>query len=547
MSEPQYPPRPARSTERPSRRHSASYRHGFAFGVLSFLSVAVVTFLSTIVTARIYGVRVIGQFALAAAPAAALWVLSTAKEQAALVKEITALEPRHPRVSELFAAVFTFSSLLTCTMALLAAPITWLVLSGPLHHPDLVTPALVLLAAYALITNTAWNLDSVFSAFVAGRQLFWVRLHEAVSFLVFAVLASAVLSDLWGLILATILSSLTSLAHRIVLVRAFARLRLSVAEYRNGLKALPGLLRFGLKITPGGVAQGVSQQAGIWAIAAVSPVSLVGAYSRAEQIPNKLQQVNMRVVEVLYPTLVGRRASDDGEGFDRALVDSIRYAMIGMLLIAAVCGGAARSLLELFGPGFARATPALVLLLLFPVAAAVTTTQTQALWAVERPGLTSTIQLTRLAVTIALTLLLTPALGITGPALALLCGFLLVGICNTLALRAHLHRPARHTWPHRERLALPACYLAGFAGAHLVQWLLPSTGGLLLALGAGSFCYVAALLAAGAVNRRDRQRLAQILSVALARRGGSRGAEGPTGAQPQPTGRAHPMVAPGGE
>ncbi|HEX4837616.1 MAG TPA: hypothetical protein VFV03_03715, partial [Solirubrobacteraceae bacterium] len=54
-----------------------SYRSGFAFGILSFAAMAVLGVLSTIVTARLYGVRIIGRFALVSAPVDALWVLST--------------------------------------------------------------------------------------------------------------------------------------------------------------------------------------------------------------------------------------------------------------------------------------------------------------------------------------------------------------------------------------------------------------------------------------------------------------------------------------
>ncbi len=49
---------------------------------------------------------------------------------------------------------------------------------------------------------------------------------------------------------------------------------------------------------------------------------------------------------MLYPTLVGRHTTGDGHGFDRALIDSIRYEMIGMLLIAAAIGGTAHAVLE---------------------------------------------------------------------------------------------------------------------------------------------------------------------------------------------------------
>src|SRR5205807_1722037 len=106
---------------------------------------------------------------------------------------------------------------------------------------------------YALVTNTGWNIDSIFSAFVAGRQLFWVRLHEAIAFLAIAVGIGLAWRSLWGLVIATTTASLTALAHRVLAARAYARPRLTRAGYCEGLSALPGLLRFGLKITPGGI------------------------------------------------------------------------------------------------------------------------------------------------------------------------------------------------------------------------------------------------------------------------------------------------------
>ena len=117
---------------------------------------------------------------------------------------------------------------------------------------------------------------------------------------------------------------------------------------------LPELLRFGLKATPGQIAQGASQQGGIWALGVVASTSVVGAYSRALSLPQRLQQASLRITEVLYPTLVGRHSDGDGHGFDRALIDSVRYEVVGMLLIAAALGGAAYSVLDVFGPGFGR-------------------------------------------------------------------------------------------------------------------------------------------------------------------------------------------------
>lgn len=512
MSEPDEPDPDAHGDTRPAGKRG-SYRSGFVFGVLGFLTVAVVGVFSTILTSRLYGVRIIGKFALVSAPVGALWVLSTVKEQQALIREITNLPPRHPRVSQLFAAVFTFSSGLTITMAMLDAVVCWFVFRGPLHHPELIAPAFVSLAGYALITNTGWNIDSVLSAFVAARPIFWVRLHEALSFVLIAVAIGLGWRSVWGLVIATIGASLTSLLHRVIVVRPFARGRLSRDEYRKGMQVLPELLRFGLKATPGQIALGASQQGGVWAVGIVAPVGVVGAYSRALTIPQRLQQVSNRVTEVLYPTLVGRHTKGDGEGFDRALLDSIRYETVGMLLIAAAIGGASHSVMEVFGPGFSRAAPALSLLMLYPALASITATQTQALWAKNHPGRTSVNAIARLVVTIMLLVVLTPRIGLIGPAIALLAGLLAFGVLNGISLRRHLARPMRATWPRRERLALAAAYAAGFAAARAVENAVPSLGGLPLSLAAGSIVYAAVFLISG-VNHRDRHRLVEAIAMA---------------------------------
>lgn len=498
-------PLPAR--QEPGRH--GSYRSGFFFGSLSFLLSVGLGFVSTIITARLYGVEVIGEFALVWAPVAAMWTLSSIKEQQALIKEITQLEPREPRVTQLFAAVFTFSVGLTVAVGLLDAGACLLLFPGPLDAPELLTPALVSIAGYTAILNTGWNLDSILSAFVAGRKLLWVRLNELVSFLVIATAVGLAWRSVWGLVIATLGAGLTALVQRAIVARSFARPRLSLAEYRAGLRTLPELLRFGLKATPGQMAQGISQQGGIWAIGMVAPVAVVGAYSRALVIPKSLQTASMRITEVLYPTLVGRHSESDGHGFDRALVDSIRYEVVGMLLFAATIGGAARPVLDLFGPGFAAAAPALVLLALYPVLASVTVTQTQALWAVDRPGLTSLVAIARLVVTVTLLVLLTPPLHMVGPALALLGGFLAVVVLSGIALRHHLSRPLRVIWPLRERLALLPCYAAGFGAAHAASRLATPIVSLPLALLAGATAFAAVFVACGGLNRRDRRRLGE--------------------------------------
>lgn len=496
-----------------------TYKAGFFFGALSFGATVGLGFVSTIVTARLYGVDVIGEYALVWAPVAAMWVLSTVREQQALIREITKLEPRHPRVTQLFAAVFAFSFGLTALVGAIDAVACLFVFPGPLNAPDLLVPALVSIAGYALVTNTGWNLDSILSSFVAGRSLFRVRLTESLSFIVLAAAVAVFSPTVWGLVAATIGSSALALCHRLVTARHFVHPRLTRAEFREGLRVLPDLLRFGLKAAPGQMAQGISQQGGVWAIGMVAPVAVVGAYSRALVIPRSLQQASMRISEVLYPTLVGRHSEGDGHGFDRAMIDSIRYEVIGMLMLAAAIGGAAHSVLELFGPGFARAVPALALLAIYPALASVTVTQTQALWAVNRPGVTSLIAFLRLAVAIALLVFLTPGMHMVGPAVAMLAGFVVVIVLSGCALRGHLTRPLRATWPLREMLVLPLAYGAGFGAAHGVEAVLPSAWALPLCLAAGAVAYLAAFLVCGGLNQRDRGRIAEATPMLRARLG----------------------------
>jgi O-antigen/teichoic acid export membrane protein len=489
-----------------------SYRAGFFFGSLSFAAAVGLGFVSTIITARLYGVDVIGEYALVWAPVAALWVLSTVKEQQALIKEITGLEPREPRVTQLFAVVFSFSAGLTTTVAILDAIACCIVFPGPLGQPDLLLPALVSIAGYTLVTNTGWNIDSVFSAFVAGNQLFRVRLNESLSFIVLATAVGLAWQSVWGLVIATIGASLFSLVHRAIAVRRFVRPRLTRAEFRLGLQVLPELLRFGLKATPGQMAQGISQQGGVWAIGMVAPIYVVGAYSRALVIPKSLQQASMRITEVLYPTLVGRHTSGDGHGFDRALVDSIRYEVIGMLMLAGAIGGAGESVPGPFVPNLGRAAPALVLLALYPVLASITVTQTQALWAVNRPGLTSWISLGRLVVTIVLLVLLTPHMHMVGPAISMLAGYLVVVALSGLALRSHLTRPLRESWPLWQRAVLFGAYGAGFGAAHAVEGWLPSVWALPLCLAAVGLAFGLVFVGIGGLNERDRARLTELVT-----------------------------------
>src|SRR5262249_11395100 len=117
-------------------RKRATFSEGMAFGGASFALSAIVGLASSVAIARLYGASTLGALALAQAPALALAYLSTAQEQAGLVRQLSTLAPRAPRVTGLFAAVFAFSLGLTLIVTAIAIPASYLLLHGPLHHPE---------------------------------------------------------------------------------------------------------------------------------------------------------------------------------------------------------------------------------------------------------------------------------------------------------------------------------------------------------------------------------------------------------------------------
>jgi O-antigen/teichoic acid export membrane protein len=488
-----------------------SFSRGAGLGVVSFGVIALISLLTQIVIARVYGIRVVGEFALAFAPTGAVWILSTVREQAALVRELAKLPPRVPRATGLFVAVFSFSFLLTLGVAAVAVPITWLVFHGPIDQPQLFGPAVVSLSGYVVVTNSCWNLDSMFSAYRAGGDLFWVRLGQAVSYLALAVGASFVFTSVWGPILATIASWAIALAHRLLVAGRWIRWRVPLAELRDGFRSLPKLLRFGLKVTPGALSDGVTQESSIWILGTLTSVVTVGAYSRAWTLGQRLTELNYRVGEMLLPTLVERRASGDHDGFDRALVDTVRYAAMVLFLPAAAAGGCRHGVMWLFGPGFTRAADALALILLIPALFTMSSSQNMALLALDRPWRSTAISAIRMAVAVSASVALTVAIGITGAALGAVIGYSLEFLLQIQSTRRHLQCPLRGLWPARQMVGLALAYAAGFLAAALLQGPGDSVGRILLSLAGGAVAYIVVIVAVGGLLRRDRQRLNQLV------------------------------------
>ncbi len=522
MSPPENPDTDRRDPAPPQR---GTLTAGLSLGAASFILNMVVSVVTSVLIARLFGVTVVGQFALAFAPTGAVWLLSTVREQPAFQRKAAVLPPRHPTLTGLFAAVFVFSTGLTVVTAAVAAVVTYFVFNGPIHHPELFGPAMVSLAGYTVFTNTCVNFDSIFVAFRDGRGLFWLRLNQSLVYLVLIIVGSFISRSVWTLVVSGILLWFFPCIHRIMIVGKWLRFKVPREEIRDGFTALPEILLFGLKLTPAGLLWGTCDQVGIWVLGAASSIPAVGAYSRASSLTDRFGDARQRLSELLFPTLVERRITGDEEGFNRALVDSIRYSTALMLLFASAGGGAATAIMAVFGPGFTRASTALVFLLFVPVCTTMLSVMSQSLIATGRPGLTSGAALVRLGTTVPLVWFLTQSLGITGTALGMAGGAAAQLIFQLLTVQRDMLALFPQLWPRRQILGQVAAYAIGFAAARLVTTVVPGYYGVIPALVVGTAAYLGAMYLLGGLLPGDRARVAMAQErlraiVARARRRG---------------------------
>jgi O-antigen/teichoic acid export membrane protein len=405
-----------------SRGDDTRLSPGLGYAGLSFVVNAVVVLASAVVTSRLYGIEVIGRYALAMTPWQILVSLSTLGEQVALVRNLATMRPGSGEATGLFYAVLTFSTALTTTMALPVLGITWLVLGGPIDQPDVFLPAVAIVVGYVVLENPSWNIDSVLSSFSQGRALLVVRLVTVLAFLGFAVLFHRWSGSVWGLAWANVASFGCGLVARLVVVRGLVGPWPGRATYRAGLRRLPAIVRFGAALLPGQLFIGLSQQAPTWIIAGHASIRQVGAYSRASTMAVRLNEASYRINEMLLPDLTRLHGNGDRNRITGTVERSLRLVLVALLLVGAVAGGAAVPFLSVFGDGFAEAAGALALLVLVQVCFVVCSMLGAVYNAMGRPGYNSVFASIRAVVGLTLVLVLAERSGITAAAAGLLVG-----------------------------------------------------------------------------------------------------------------------------
>jgi O-antigen/teichoic acid export membrane protein len=481
---------------------SSTVKRGMSFAMVSFIVNGAVGVAGAILTSRLYGVDIIGQYALVVAPWIMLIQVSNAAERMAFIREVSGLPRRDPRVNGLFFPVLGFSALITSVMAVPVLIISTLVLRGPADQAALVAPAIAVVLGYVVLDNTSANLDGIFSAYRAGGELFVGRLVQMVAFPLLAVALYPWQRSITSLTVATIGAFAVALLVRLVLVRRYLSFRVTRDELSAGMRRLPALLRFSLRVVPAQLVQGFGDQAGTWVLSAVAPIGVVGAWSRAFQLAVRMNEAGYRINEILFPTLSQRYRAADMVGFARALSTTARLAIVFMYLLAATLGGAAVGVLAIFGEGFDQAATAFAILLFTLGGGVVAGLNGQALVAAGYPNAYTVVAVSQALVGIGLLVPGAILAGATGAALALAVALVLEMILQYVLITKYVG-PGCFP-PAKALLAVLVASVLGFAVSRAVDTVAPGLGGTVLAVALGAAVYLMAVVGLGGLTHDER-------------------------------------------
>jgi O-antigen/teichoic acid export membrane protein len=223
---------------------------------------------------------------------------------------------------------------------------------------------------------------------------------------------------------------------------------------------------------------GVYARLDLYVVGLVLGTRWAGIYSMAQQLCTPVRQIRQSFDGLLVPLVARTVAVRGSAAAGAALASAARLVLAIQLPVVLALFTVGAPLLDLFGPGFAAAWAALVLLAAAEaVQAAFGTADLLFVYLNPRVGLAQTA--VGIAVGAGTALLLLPVLGITGAALAVLAGYLV--------------RAAMRAWTLRRRFAVTVP-LAHPAGPFLAAAL--SVGAVLLARPLGDLAALAAGLSA---------------------------------------------------
>ena len=481
-----------------------AHRRGMGFAAASFVSTAILTTVSAVVTSRIYGIDLIGDFALIAAGYITVSRLSATGEQTAMVNRLAVLGRRDEHGSAIFVSVLGFSFFITSAIAGVVTAISVGLLRGPIDRPDLVRASIVMVLVYISVENLAWNLDAAFSALHGAADMFIARMIQTVSFLVGSIYFGLDDPQVEGLVTAHIISVCLAAVWRVLRTRRYlARPRREAMP--AGVRELPAILRFGVRLIPGTLANGIANQAPIWVLGATlagSPQgnAQIGGFSRASTLSARLEEAGYRAHEITYPELVRAHTERSDERLNDALRNALRPLSLVLALIIGIVAGAADGIMKIFGDGFDEAAGALAFLVLATCVYSWTIVAASILPAMDRPGLGATIAVCRSVLIIGLVFPGAIYGGITGTAAAIAAAHV-IGAGATWVISSRIASTFDYELrnPVDTRLIIPTLACAGVAYAVDSTW--EGFLALVFAGAAATTTYLAIALAIGVVPR----------------------------------------------
>jgi O-antigen/teichoic acid export membrane protein len=350
-----------------------SLRKGVNLAGTSAVVSAALGFASALVMSRLYGVDVVGSYALLSTPWFVLQGISTVNERVALTRELATLPRRSSSATGMFIVVLGFSSALTLALGGIVAAFAIPILRGPVGQPELVAPAMVVLVSYAIIDNSSWIYDAVLVAHGGATPLFVARTVLAATLVGAAALMRLFTASYWGPTLATVAAFVAAFLVRVATTRRYLGSVRDRDAWRQGRTALPRMLRFGLTLLPTNVATALFTQAPVLVLGSTQPVGDVGAFSRAAGIASRLDEVTFRFGEILFPSMVRRWHEADRRPFESTVRRSSVLIFVAFSFLAVTLGAVAHDFLAIFGRAFSRAAPVLVILLFAAAVNAVNT------------------------------------------------------------------------------------------------------------------------------------------------------------------------------
>jgi O-antigen/teichoic acid export membrane protein len=340
---------------------SGSIAGGVAGVTISSLITAVGSILTAVVASRLYGIKVVAEFALVIAPWAVLVRISTIAEHLGFMRVAAVMPVRSRQLGALFRALLRFSTALTLVMSIFTSIATALLYFGPVNRPHLILPAITLLLGYLLFDNVGWNLDTLLTSTRQHLPLFYARISQSISILIVTWALAFRMPNVWGLTLGTLFGYVFPFVVRIPAAIRVLPKSLSDDDHTAARREFRTLLKFSKDFIPNSWMAGISGQSPTLVLGTYSTDAQLGVFSRAAGITGRLQDIVFRMGANVV-TYLSRAFSESRTKFVELSRRTLTLTIVAIGLPVSILFGSATSVLRVFGRDFVSGATSLRIL-----------------------------------------------------------------------------------------------------------------------------------------------------------------------------------------